>query len=172
MKRCVICNQYGEFETARIKTCIRCKEMKLLKKEKLKQERRIARLEKKKQKTKAIDKISDLKKRVQTKVNKYVRDRDKGLPCISCGKYFDEYQAGHFISQGSSGFLRYNLDNINCQCVGCNKWKHGNGIEYRIALVQKIGVERVEWLEAHRHDTKHWTREELEEVVNKLPVAL
>jgi hypothetical protein len=107
--------------------------------------------------------IADLKKSVQRLVNTYVRERDKDLPCISCGKWSDKYDAGHYINQGSSGFLRYNLDNLHKQCsFQCNHNLSGNKIEYRIALVKKIGVERVEWLEAHRKDVKKWTREELE----------
>lgn len=140
-----------------------------MRKASLSQKREIERLEKKKQKTVTVVKLSELKKSVQRKVNAFIRERDKDLPCISCQKYAETYQAGHFIAQGSSGLLRYNLDNINNQCVGCNKWKHGNGIEYRIALIKKIGVERVEYLENHRHDTHSWTREELEQVVQTLP---
>lgn len=108
--------------------------------------------------------IAQLKKSVQTKVNKYIRERDKDLPCISCGKYVPNKEAGHYIAQGSSGYFRYNLDNLHGQCKNCNHFLHANLVEYRIALVQKIGIKRVEWLEEHRHDTKKWTREELEEI--------
>lgn len=121
-----------------------------------------------KNKQKKEPKLSELKKIVQKKVNAYIRERDKDLPCISCGRVADTYHGGHYISQGSGGALRYNFDNIHKQCAGCNLFKHGNLIEYRIALIQKIGIERVEWLENHRHDIKKWTKEQLQDVLNSL----
>lgn len=38
-----------------------------------------------------------------------------------------------------------------------------NAIEYRIRLVEKIGVERVEWLEADQRPRK-WSIEELKQI--------
>lgn len=128
---------------------------------------RIERL-KLKNKQKKEPTLPQLKKTVQRKVNAYVRERDKNEPCISCHKIKDNKEGGHYVAQGSSGFLRYHLDNIHGQCVDCNHFKSGNLLEYRISLVQKIGVERVEWLEKHRKDIKKWTREELQDVLNSL----
>lgn len=135
------------------------------KEDRLKQ--RIERL-KEKNKIKKEPKLSDYKKIVQRKVNAYVRERDKDLPCISCGKQCGPAQAGHYIAQGSSGALRYNLDNLNVQGAGCNLYKHGNLVEYRLGLIKKIGVKRVEWLEEHRKDIKRWNKEELQEIVDGL----
>lgn len=84
--------------------------------------------------------------------------------CISCGKRVIK-EAGHFYAQGSTGVLRYNLNNINGQCYQCNHFLHGNLLEYRINLVKKIGPEEVEYLELMRHVTKKWTREELEAIL-------
>ena len=115
-------------------------------------------------------KLSELKKTVQRKVNAYVRLRDSGKPCISCGKPIVSGHAGHYIAQGSSGALRYNLDNVNLQCLADNLFKHGALIEYRIGLVKKIGEKRVKWLEAHRHDIKKWERSELLEIVEQIKI--
>jgi len=111
-----------------------------------------------------VKSVAQLKKKAQKIVNKLIRERDKDLPCISCGKVVAEKEAGHFIAQGSSGFLRYHPDNLHGQCASCNRFKHGNLLEYRINLVTKIGVGRVRWLELHRKDVKKWKREELEEI--------
>lgn len=141
------------------------KPIKLTKEEKLKA--RIQSLKtkhKEKIRTAKQQPISTLKKAVQRQINAYIRRRDIDLPCISCQKpvVWEKSDAGHFIAQGSSGALRFDLDNIHKQCDGCNRYKHGNLLEYRIHLVKKIGLENVEYLEAHRHDMKKWTREELE----------
>lgn len=124
-------------------------------------------------KTKTILTIAQLKKKVQRAVNAHIRLRDKDEPCISCQRKVDDKDAGHYIAQGSSGALRYHLDNLSGQCLSCNRFKHGNLIEYRQGLIKKIGKERVEWLEEHRHDVKKWTREELEQILAdlKLPIA-
>jgi hypothetical protein len=143
-----------------------------------KEERRIHRLEVKLMKAKQTvqkakqPKLSELKKKVQKEVNAYVRNRDRDLPCISCGKSEGPWQAGHYIAQGSSGALRFDLDNIHKQCVTCNLYKHGNLLEYRLGLAKLWNDTdkylKIEWLEAHRHDSKKWTREELEEIRNLL----
>lgn len=112
-------------------------------------------------KTKTVLSLPQLKQKVQRAMNAYIRKRDENKPCISCQKRAVT-EAGHFIAQGSSGLLRYHLDNLNGQCAQCNRWLHGNLLEYRINLVKKIGLKKVEWLESHRHDTYKWTREELE----------
>lgn len=111
-----------------------------------------------------VKSLPQLKEKAQRAVNKYIRERDKNLPCISCGKMVEKKEAGHYIAQGSSGFLRYHPDNIHGQCINCNHFKHANLLEYRIALVKKIGIDKVNWLEEHRRDVKKWTREELEQI--------
>lgn len=110
--------------------------------------------------------IADLKKKAQKLRNKYAILRDKDLPCISCSIQEAQWNGGHFIAQGSSGALRFDILNINKQCVGCNLFKHGNLIEYRIGLCKKYGDGVVKDLEARRHDVKKWTREELHAIID------
>ena len=112
--------------------------------------------------------LPQLKKKVQRAVNKYVRERDKGKPCISCGRKVETGDCGHYVAQGSSGYLRYNLNNCNLQCRSCNRYKHGNLIEYRHGLIKKIGERKVHTLEVYRHDVKKWTRSELEEILDQI----
>ena len=109
--------------------------------------------------------LAQLKNTVQRAINAYVRRRDADKPCISCQRYVEAKEAGHYIAQGASGFLRYNLDNLRGQCRSCNHFKRGNAIEYRIALAKEIGEDRVKWLEDHRKDIKRWTRDELLDII-------
>lgn len=103
----------------------------------------------------------DLTQRV---VNDYIRERDRELPCISCGTYTTvQWEAGHFRSRGKASHLRYHEDNIHAQCHHCNVHLSGNQQQYRINLIAKIGAERVEALE--NNNTPHrYTREELERI--------
>lgn len=99
---------------------------------------------------------------LQTWVNKFIRLRDKDEPCISCGRHHQgQWHAGHYRSRGACPELRFNEDNIHKQCSVCNNHKSGNAIEYRIRLVNKIGLERVEFLERNDHPPLKWSVEEI-----------
>lgn len=91
----------------------------------------------------------------QTIVNKYVRLRDANKPCISCGTTQAKWDAGHFESQGGNGQLRFNTLNIWKQCYRCNQELSSNRAMYRPALIQKIGLERVEQLECDHSSRKY-----------------
>lgn len=93
---------------------------------------------------------------LQEWVNRYVRLRDAGQPCISCGTLTAEaWHAGHFLSRGARPELRFHLDNIHRQCMQCNYFGAGNQAVYRTNLVEKIGLDRVEWLEGPHPMPKH-----------------
>lgn len=100
----------------------------------------------------------------QRVVNDYIRERDRDLPCISCGTWTTvQWEAGHFRSRGKASHLRYHEDNIHAQCHHCNVHLSGNQQQYRINLIAKIGAERVEALE--NNNTPHrYTREELDAI--------
>ena len=100
----------------------------------------------------------------QTAVNAYRREVFKGEPCISCGKHHTgQYHAGHFISRGSQPALRYEESNIWLQCQPCNVALSGNLLNYRKALIARIGIEKVEWLEGP-HEPKKYTIPELQAI--------
>ena len=104
---------------------------------------------------------------LQNVFNKYIRLRDKGKPCISCGSPLSgKYDAGHYRSVGSCPELRFEEKNVHGQCVHCNRHLHGNLIEYRKGLVQKYGVDTVEWLEKS-HETLKLTIPEINELKAK-----
>jgi hypothetical protein len=109
---------------------------------------------------------SDYIQLFQKVFNTYIRFRDKDLPCISCGtKRPVKYDAGHFYPT-TYQFLRFNEDNVHKQCsFTCNKNKSGNLSEYRPALIKKIGLERVLWLDNNRHKLLDITIPELIEQI-------
>ena len=106
---------------------------------------------------------SDHAKLTQAQCNRYIRARDYGKVCISCQKPPKKKNAGHYRSVGAQGALRFNEFNIHLQCEHCNTHLSSNAIEYRINLVDKIGIDMVEWLETD-HQAKHYTIEELIEI--------
>lgn len=106
---------------------------------------------------------TDYQKEVQIVFNKYIRERDKGNNCISCGKKGKKENAGHYRSVGNNPELRFNELNCHLQCEYCNTYLHGNYIDYRINLIKKIGIEKVEWLEGF-HEPNRYTIDELKEL--------
>ncbi|WP_243405798.1 recombination protein NinG [Pasteurella langaaensis] len=105
-------------------------------------------------------------KKAQDEVNRFIRLRDKGLPCIACGEpWRDNFQASHYVPRGRSAFLRFHEDNIHGGCVKCNLYESGNLRMFRIGLVSRIGNERTEWLEDNAHRLKKWTIDELKELL-------
>ena len=132
--------------------------------------RKRTQIEWKKEKKVLKDKLktkSDYQKDLQKEVNYFIRQRDKNKPCISCSKpLIGKFDAGHYRSQGGNPELRFNELNIFGQCVRCNQHLHGNLIDYRIGLIKRIGVEKVEWIES-KHEPQHYTIEELKEMIIK-----
>lgn len=59
--------------------------------------------------------------------------------------------AGHFYSVGDHPAVRFNPDNAHGQCHRCNTFLHGNLLNYRENLLQKIGNERLENLKQKAH---------------------
>ena len=106
----------------------------------------------------------DWLKEAQQAFNAWIRYRDKDEPCISCQRHHQgQWHAGHFRTTAAAPELRFSEINVFKQCAPCNNHKHGNITEYRINLVKKIGVDKVEWLEG-KHEPKHYTIEQLKNI--------
>ena len=96
---------------------------------------------------------SDRMRDAQTAFNRYIRARDRGKPCICCGrsqgdiKHGGAVDAGHYRSRGSAPGLKFNLFNCHSQLAYCNRYLSGNAVGYRAGLIERIGLERVERLE-------------------------
>lgn len=104
---------------------------------------------------------SQLLKEAQAEFNGYIRERDADEPCISCGRHHQgQWHAGHYLSTGARPELRFNELNVHKQCQPCNTHLHGNLILYRVALIQKIGLDKVEWLEGP-HEAAKYSRDDL-----------
>ena len=111
---------------------------------------------------------SKLLKETQREFNLFIRERDRGLPCISCGSplNFDGigggYDCGHYRSVGSAPHLRFNENNAHAQCKHCNRWLSGNAVNYRKNLINKIGLDEVEKIESDNQAKKYTTQDLVE----------
>lgn len=113
--------------------------------------------------------IPQLIKEAQHEFNAYIRLRDQlaGYGCISSGRALDwsgnNVDAGHYRSTGAASHLRFDEDNCHAQSKHDNQWKAGNVVEYRINLIDRIGLERVEALESNNEVIK-WDRDTLRQL--------
>jgi hypothetical protein len=90
-------------------------------------------------------------------VQKIARLRDRADGCISCHmgpEYAGQWHGSHFRPAGNHSAVELHLWNIHKSCAQCNKYKGGNIAGYRPRLIEKIGMDRVEWLEAQNQVTK------------------
>ncbi len=109
------------------------------------------------------DKSFQLKKTQQI-FNSYIRIRDETLPCISCGRHHSgQYHAGHYRTVGATPEHRFNPDNCHKQCSACNNHLSGNIVNYRISLISKIGMERLEALEGPT-EARKYTLDDLKQI--------
>ena len=104
---------------------------------------------------------SEWLKEAQAVFNKFIRLRDGKEPCISCGRHHKgQYHAGHYRTVGACGELRFEEFNVHKQCAPCNDHLSGNIVSYRVGLIKKIGIKKVEWLEG-KHEPKKYTIPEI-----------
>lgn len=109
--------------------------------------------------------IKSLKKKADAVFSLYIRQRDHGT-CITCStqKPIAQMQAGHFIRR-SITHLRFDEQNVNCQCVGCNIFKHGNLYIYGLKLDQKYGAGTAARLSDESQQFHKFTTEELLDII-------
>lgn len=105
----------------------------------------------------------DYAREAQIVFNAYIRARDDGKPCISCGSHTGKKNAGHYRSVGSCPELRFEESQVHLQCEKCNSYLSGNLINYRAELIRRVGLEKVEWIES-KHEPKHYSIEDLKAI--------
>jgi hypothetical protein len=120
---------------------------------------------KKKKLVEELKTVNDYLKIAQQVFNKYIRQRDTGLNCISCNKPCKKENAGHYYSQGGHSNVRFNEDNVHLQCEHCNTYLSGNLLNYQIEIKERIGAERLMNLQAIAHDVKKWSKDELKVLI-------
>ena len=113
---------------------------------------------------------ADLIKRLDKVFACYIRLRDimpNGMgKCISCGriKPYREIDCGHFFGRTNMA-TRFDEDNCNGECRGCNRASSDHLIFYQENLIKKIGVARFSSLREKARSTKKWEADELQRLI-------
>jgi hypothetical protein len=172
-KKCRVCKTpFTPYDTIQNWCSPQCGfELSRIKQKKKLDEKNKAQKRKDRQWKKENESRGQLIKKAQQAVNAFVRVRDAGKPCISSGRPLlppktlngQMYDAGHYRSTGSCPELRFNLWNIHGQTVHDNRDLSGNAVEYRKGLIERIGIERVEWIESN-HEIKKYTKDDLRRI--------
>lgn len=99
-------------------------------------------------------KISSLKKELWSAFGLYIKVKHSvdgvWCNCYTCGKPIkigdNNCHAGHYISRRHL-ITCFNENNVRPQCSGCNIFKHGDPVQFRLNLVKEIGEEKVKEME-------------------------
>jgi len=112
-----------------------------------------------------------LRKKAWKTFSKWIRNRDPY--CVThlvMGKQVPSENAGHYWH----GVLDLDEENINGQCINCNKWNSGRLAEYEVYLTRKLGQKKFRELEK-----RHWiamkgeiyTDTQLHDFINKYTIT-
>jgi ribulose bisphosphate carboxylase small subunit len=130
----------------------------------------------KKKNAKSIPKLKKEALDLYAKIVKLRAYADGKLKCYTCDKELTlnttDCQLGHYLSRGAYPGLTFHPDNSRVQDVRCNVWLHGNTVEFRHRLIQELGVERVEALEAMRHTPVKVSRQDYIEMIERLKAEI
>ena len=167
-KKCRICKtEFEPFNSIQVWCSPQCGYELSKKKQEAKSKRAEQEFKKETRKRKdALKSKSDWLDDAQKACNAYIRERDKHKGCISCGTMNPDIQycAGHFKTRGGHPELRFHPLNIHLQCnKNCNLMKSGNIAEYRPKLIERIGLDHVEWLEGPQ-EIQHLTIDDIKEI--------
>jgi len=87
----------------------------------------------------------NLIKDLDTIFSQYIRlrySKNEIAECVTCGKkdHWKKLQAGHFMSR-SNYSTRWDENNVQVQCVGCNVYKSGEQYKYSLYLGNNLSEE-------------------------------
>lgn len=109
---------------------------------------------------------SQLVKELDSVFSKYIRQRDEGNGCITCGdvKPWKEMQNCHFYTRGR---IPTRWDEVNCHsgCYRCNVILKGNYINYTRYMIDRFGRDAVDELETKSMSNIKITTEEIRDMI-------
>jgi len=111
--------------------------------------------------------LSQLEAEARKPFQKWIRQRDANLPCISCGcKTAKQWDGGHYLKAEIYSGLIFSEENCHKQCSVCNDFKSGNELMYRDGLIKRYGAAFIENLEATKdqHRNYKYSRQQLVEI--------
>jgi hypothetical protein len=93
-------------------------------------------------------KKQNVKKNSWKLFSRYIRLKDADdngfVKCVTCGtvKHYKEMHAGHYLHNKCD----YDERNVHPQCIKCNHFLHGNGIEYHKYMLKTYSQDEIDIL--------------------------
>jgi hypothetical protein len=118
--------------------------------------------------------LKTLKAKAWKLMSEYIRSKDKDkidfITCYTCPKYahWREFHCGHHFH----GRLDYDERNLKPQCVGCNRYKHGNLHLYAERLISENGQAWYKKLKLDANTHKGYKDLELKKIIKYLDERL
>ena len=103
-------------------------------------------------------------------LSEYVRrsaaDAGGTVTCVTCNRNFfwKDVDCGHYIKRQHMA-ARFNPMNVAPQCRKCNRFAGGMMDAFALYLVKRYGIQILDELAELKHQTKKWTRDELESLI-------
>lgn len=163
--KCKICRTPFNKQSISHKTCSVPCAIELAQRDRAKKEKKELRSRKE-----AIRSRADWMKLAQAAFNAFIRKRDRHQLCICCDKPLAQdalgggFDCGHYRSIGSAPHLRFDERNAHGQTKQCNRWGSGRAVDYRLGLIQRIGIEAIESIESDQTPRKY-SIPELQEII-------
>jgi hypothetical protein len=90
------------------------------------------------------------------------------VQCITCSKWIPLKQchAGHFMSRRYYA-TRWDDENVNGQCAGCNTFRYGEQYKYGVAIDLKYGAGTAARLARQSQEIRRITSYELLEIIKE-----
>jgi hypothetical protein len=121
-------------------------------------------------KKKKADTTRSLVAKLDRVYSRFIRMRDADnegrVNCVTCGRQFHwtEVHCGHWIKRQHMA-VRWDERNTASQCVRDNLHMGGCQDVYGKYIIDRYGLDAFNELLAKKHETKKWTRGELEEMI-------
>lgn len=119
--------------------------------------------------------LGTLENEAKKEFQKFIRIRDDGNACISCGiTETNLWDGGHFYKAEIYSGLIFNEDNVWRQCRKCNRYLSGNENQYRLGLIALKGEDFVKALDKKANETRNYKygRTELIEIKKKYQIKI
>ena len=103
-------------------------------------------------------------------LSEYVRrsaaDAGGTVECVTCNKLFfwKDVDCGHYIKRQHMA-ARFLEKNLATQCRKCNRFAGGVMDAFALYLVKRYGFQILDELAELKHQTRKWTRDELENLI-------
>lgn len=126
--------------------------------------------QRKKETKEKLKTLSHYESEAKRSFQKWVRMRDKDLPCISCGTTTTmRWDGGHLFKAEIYSGVIFDERNVNKQCIKCNVTLNGNEAEYSIRLRERLGEKEFLDLQEKALRTRlfKYTKDELIEIKKK-----